>query len=346
MPYIFVPIFKKEDMNRFIEAHNRDFSTALAEVKKGHKSSHWIWYIFPQVAGLGSSYNSHLYAISSLDEAEAFLADSTLGTNLKEICKALLSLNGVSAHDVFADDAKKVRSSMTLFDAIAPGEIFEEVLEEFFNGERDRRTLCRLSLYERVTDALKFIGADAGDFSITTHMYTKRSDNPMHLFSHMYRVMIGCALIAQKIDKPRLGLLAFIGAFIHDLARTNDGSDYAHGRNAAEQKLPRLTRILAKYNITDEEYDIIAKATTYHCESIRTRLSNNCYIASKILKDADALDRCRFNRGDARLNINALHFNESRDCIALIDFICKESRRKNCIHREIPFKEFIEVARF
>ena len=336
-------------MKRFVEAHNRDFSTAIAEVKKGHKSSHWIWYIFPQVAGLGSSYNSHLYAISSLDEAEAFLADSTLAANLKEICRALLSLNGVSAHDVFADDAKKVRSSMTLFDAIAPGEIFEEVLEKFFNGERDRRTLCRLSLYERVTDALKFIGADAGDFSVTPHMYTQRSDNPMHLFSHLYRVMIGCALIARKINEPRLGLLALIGAFIHDLARTNDGSNYEHGRKAAEQKLPRLTRILSKYNITDEEYDIIAKATTYHDKSKREiyrDLTGSYRTAAFILKDADALDRCRFNRGDARLKPDALNFRESRRCIDPIDFVCKESRRKNCIHREIPFKEFIEVARF
>lgn len=336
-------------MNRFIEAHNRDFSTALAEVKNGRKSTHWIWYIFPQVNGLGSSWHSHFYAINTLDEAKAFLADDTLGTNLKEICKALLSLNGVSAYDVLGDDDKKVRSSMTLFDAIAPGEVFGEVLDKFFKGERDELTLCRLSLYKNVTDALEFIGADAGDFSITTHMYTKRSDNPMHRFSHLYRVMIGCALIARKIKEPRLGLLALIGAFIHDLARTNDGSDYEHGRKAAEQKLPRLTRILSKYNITDEEYDIIAKATTYHDKSKREiyrDLTGSYRTAAFILKDADALDRCRFNRGDARLNINALHFNESRDCIALIDFICKESRRKDCIHHEIPFKEFIEVARF
>ena len=334
-------------MKRFIEAHNRDFRTALAEVKNGRKQTHWMWYIFPQVAGLGKSDKSAFYAIRTLSEARAFLADSTLGANLNEICEALLSLNGVSAEEIFGNiDAKKLKSSMTLFDNLAPNSVFDKVLEKFFNSERDKLTLCRISLYKRVTDALEFIGAEPGDFSITKHMYTHRSSNPMHLFSHMYRVMIASALIAQQFNQPRLGLLAFIGAFIHDLARTNDGSDYNHGRRAAEEKLPKLTHILAKYKITDEEYDIIANAVTYHSEKIDIVMSNDCYIASKILKDADALDRCRFSNPNAKLDSRFLEYRESHLCIAPISFIYKESIRKNCMHEEIPFKDFIEVARF
>lgn len=133
-------------MKRFIEAHNRDFRTALAEVKNGRKQSHWMWYIFPQIAGLGKSHQSTYYAIRTLDEAKAFLADSTLGANLKEICEALLSLEGLQAEHIFGKiDAIKLCSSMTLFDAAAPGGIFGKVLEKYFDGKRDAKTSDYLS---------------------------------------------------------------------------------------------------------------------------------------------------------------------------------------------------------
>lgn len=332
-------------MKRFIEAHNRDFRTALAEVKNGRKQSHWMWYIFPQIAGLGKSHQSTYYAIRTLDEAKAFLADSTLGANLKEICEALLSLEGLQAEHIFGKiDAIKLCSSMTLFDAAAPGGIFGKVLEKYLDGKRDAKTSDYLSLSREVTAALDFIGVDTKDFNITRQMYIHRSSNTMHLFSHLYRVMIGCALIAHKLGQPRLGLLAFIGGFIHDLARLNDGDDHQHGRRAATEILPNLTHILAKYKITDEELDIIAKAVTYHNEHIDMRLNNQCYITAKILKDADALDRCRFNHPSARLNTRYLKYKESRECINTIEYICKQSRRKNCIYDEIPFKDFVEAT--
>ena len=331
----------------FEVAHKNHFATALEEIKRGRKLTHWMWYIFPQIYGLGTSDTAKRYAICSLDEATAFAEHSTLGENLRNISGELLNLQGLTASQIFGDiDAQKLQSSMTLFDAVCPNCVFEQILEKYYGGEGDKKTLCRLTLNDRVANALNYIGVEVKDFNIVPGMYSFQRTRPTHRFSHIYRVMIGTALIAHKIKEPRLGLLAFIAAFIHDLARENDGHDPQHGRRAAQTKLPKLTHLLSKYNITTEEYDIIAKASTYHSEQIREIVSDCCFKACKILSDADALDRCRFENREARLNVSYLHFNESRSCIAPIDFICKESVRQGKIYTEIPFEEFIKVAQF
>lgn len=331
----------------FETAHKKSFDTALSEIKQGSKRSHWMWYIFPQIFGLGSSETACRFAINSREEADAFLANEVLGNHLHEVCTALLNLQGADAEQVFGyTDARKLRSSMTLFDAVQPNGIFAEVLDKYFHGERDKLTLCRLGLEDRLQKALDFIGVEAKDFNIVPAMYDLQRSSPTHRFSHIYRVMIGTAMIAHKINEPRLGLLAFIAAFIHDLARQNDMDDPQHGRRAAETKLPKLTHLLSKYRITRQEYDMIARATTYHCESLGEILSDDCFKVCKMLSDADALDRCRFHNRYARLNKKFLHFQESRKCIAPVDFICKESVRQNKIYTEIPFVEFVKVARF
>jgi uncharacterized protein (DUF1810 family) len=331
----------------FEVAHKSHFATALEEVKYAQKQTHWMWYIFPQIYGLGTSDNAKRYAICSLDEATVFAQHNTLGENIRNISCELLHLQGVTASQIFGDiDARKLQSSMTLFDAICPNSVFEQVLEKYFNGERDKLTLCRLNLNDRMVNALNYIGVEAKDFNIVSGMYSFQRTKPTHRFSHIYRVMIGTALIAHKIKESRLGLLAFIAAFIHDLARENDGHDPRHGRRAAETKLPKLTHLLSKYEITSEEYDIIAKASTYHSEQMRDRVTDECFKTCKILSDADALDRCRFKNREARLNVKYLYFTESRSCIAPIDFICKESVRQGKIDTEIPFEEFIKVAQF
>ena len=153
-------------------------------------------------------------------------------------------------------------------------------------------------------------------------------------------------VLAKRINEPRLGLLAFIAAFVHDLARQNDGDDPTHGRRAAETKLPLFTHILSKYNISEEEYDMIAKAVTYHCERIGERISLECYKVCKILSDADALDRCRFRDSYSSLNRDFLHFAESHKCITPIEFIFKESYRHHKMMTEIPFADFITITRF
>lgn len=131
------------DLNRFLTAQSRDYATALCEIQNGRKRSHWIWHIFPQVAGLGMSSTSQYYAISGLDEARAYLREPTLRAHLLEISNALLALDESDPSVVFGfPDDLKLRSSMTLFAAAAPDEpVFAAVLDKFFDGRPDTRTL-------------------------------------------------------------------------------------------------------------------------------------------------------------------------------------------------------------
>lgn len=135
----------KYNLSRFLEAQEfcEIYTLALKEMKAGRKRSHWIWYVFPQVKGLGSSYNSRLYGVVDLDEARQYLADDVLGARLREITQAVLSHKDIEAMTLMNGeiDAVKLRSSMTLFDIISPKDIFEEVLDVFFEGKRCRKTL-------------------------------------------------------------------------------------------------------------------------------------------------------------------------------------------------------------
>lgn len=130
-------------LERFKQAQERYYETALAEIRNGRKRSHWMWYIFPQIAGLGSTDISRHYAIRDIGEATDYLVDETLGVRLTEICKALLELETGDALTVFGSpDDLKLRSSMTLFDAVpATFPVFGQVLDKYFGGERDQRTL-------------------------------------------------------------------------------------------------------------------------------------------------------------------------------------------------------------
>ncbi len=131
------------DLSRFLKAQERDYAQALSEIRAGRKRSHWMWYIFPQVQGLGFSSTAEYYAIHDLQEAKEYLADPVLGARLKEISSALLELDGLSAHDIFGyPDDLKLRSCMTLFrlaDLDCP--IFEEVLNRYYDGEADEKTI-------------------------------------------------------------------------------------------------------------------------------------------------------------------------------------------------------------
>ena len=119
------------------------YERALAEIRAGHKRSHWMWFIFPQYRGLGSSPTSRRYAIGSLEEAEAYLKHPTLGPRLRECAEALLALEGPTASQIFGyPDDLKLRSSATLFERVSPaGSVFEQLLDKYFNGERDSETL-------------------------------------------------------------------------------------------------------------------------------------------------------------------------------------------------------------
>ena len=135
------------NLKRFTETQEQDYDQALKEIRNGRKTSHWIWYIFPQLRGLGRSYMSDYYGIRDLEEAKAFLQDPYLGKNLKEISEALLKLDSSNATQVMGiPDDMKLKSSMTLFVCADPEtDVFEKVLEKFYNGRKDQRTLEMLS---------------------------------------------------------------------------------------------------------------------------------------------------------------------------------------------------------
>lgn len=133
-------------LQRFEDAHRQDYETALAEIRRVRKTSHWMWYIFPQLKGLGYSPTAQYYSIENLAEAEAFLAHPVLGVHLVEISRALLALETNNADLVFGyPDNLKLRSSMTLFAQVREADpVFGQVLDKFFEGKPDQRTLALL----------------------------------------------------------------------------------------------------------------------------------------------------------------------------------------------------------
>jgi uncharacterized protein (DUF1810 family) len=134
------------DLDRFVSAQEGVYAGVLDELRRGRKVGHWIWFIFPQVAGLGHSAMSQQYAISSLDEARAYLADPVLGPRLRECAATVLATTGRTAMEIFGQiDAMKLRSSMTLFHRAAPDEpVFAQVLERYYDGNADDATDARL----------------------------------------------------------------------------------------------------------------------------------------------------------------------------------------------------------
>lgn len=138
------------DLERFEKAQEEGYGSyleALDEIKSGRKYGHWIWYIFPQIKGLGHSYNSEFYGISGEDEARAYLNHSVLGARLREITKAFLNLDSHSAYAVLGrPDDIKVQSCMTLFDLVSPNDIFAEVLDKYYDGIRCPKTMLRIGI--------------------------------------------------------------------------------------------------------------------------------------------------------------------------------------------------------
>ena len=131
------------DLSRFLDAQLGIYEAALSEIRDGRKRSHWMWFVFPQYAGLGVSPTSQRYAINCVAEAEAYLSHPVLGARLLECAEALLRVEGRSAHEIFGSpDDMKLKSSATLFTHVSPaGSVFERVLDKYFGGVRDDKTL-------------------------------------------------------------------------------------------------------------------------------------------------------------------------------------------------------------
>ena len=139
------------DLSRFLRAQETDYALAVSEIRSGRKRSHWIWYVFPQIDGLGSSSVSRHYAIRSLDEARAYLEHPILGPRLLECAEALCSVEGRSATEILGSpDDLKVKSCATLFACVSrPGSVFDRLLGKYYRGDRDGRTLELLGIATR-----------------------------------------------------------------------------------------------------------------------------------------------------------------------------------------------------
>jgi uncharacterized protein (DUF1810 family) len=139
---------RTQGLTRFVEAQETAYAQALAEINSGHKRTHWMWYIFPQLAGLGTSTTARQFAIRDRSEAEAYLRHEILGPRLIECAEATLRVSGRSAHDIFGDDDKKLESCATLFAQVSPeGSVFHRLLDKYFDGEPDQRTLDLLASF-------------------------------------------------------------------------------------------------------------------------------------------------------------------------------------------------------
>lgn len=136
------------DLDRFVNAQDSEtytYADALNEIKEGHKQGHWIWYVFPQIKGLGHSYRSEFYGIASKEEASVYLKHPVLGKRLRDITCALLDSNNPSAFNILGfPDVLKVQSCMTLFDMVSPNDIFNDVLDKYYEGKRCDKTMRRL----------------------------------------------------------------------------------------------------------------------------------------------------------------------------------------------------------
>jgi len=134
------------DLDRFLVAQQHVYDDVLDELRRGHKTSHWMWFIFPQAAGLGYSAMAQRFAITSLDEARAYLAHSVLGARLRECAELVLAGGGRTAVEIFGStDALKLRSCMTLFHRAAPDDpVFAQVLGRYYGGNADEATVARL----------------------------------------------------------------------------------------------------------------------------------------------------------------------------------------------------------
>lgn len=171
---------KDHSLERFVDAQERMYETALAEVKNGKKLSHWIWYIFPQLKGLGESYNSHYYGIDDLEEARAYLLHPVLGVRLREITSVFLDSVGKNAQDVFGYlDAMKVRSCMTLFNKVSEDDLFRKILDRYYCGLADEKTLAILGKLD-----IKFLcGAIAGDIIGSLYEWNRTKETDFYLFT-------------------------------------------------------------------------------------------------------------------------------------------------------------------
>lgn len=186
-PVKYEEYISKYNLRRFVDAHRNTYFSALAEIRSEKKQSHWMWYIFPQLRGLGYSRNANYYGIVDKDEAIMFLHHPLLGRNLWEITMAMLTIDGKSAEEILGGiDALKFRSSMTLFDCVYPDSIFSDALQKYYNGKTDEHTLRMLEAMESEKVHLApdgIMGAIIGDIVGSFYEFCNQKSTNIALFT-------------------------------------------------------------------------------------------------------------------------------------------------------------------
>jgi len=196
---------------------------------------------------------------------------------------------------------------------------------------------------QEIMDAIAYIGVDPCDFNLKNSYFkcpiagSQRSR--IHGIGHIYRVMIGTALLAKEIHEQRLGLYAFCGAFLHDLARETDGGDFGHGLRSATESFDQFNHIWDKYRLSAFERELIRAASANHTDR-SPHTYHGTWIVDQMVREADALDRCRFV-GRSRLNPQYLQIKESKRLIKSIEEICALT---NNWAADISLVDFIDKA--
>lgn len=196
---------------------------------------------------------------------------------------------------------------------------------------------------QKILDSISYIGIDPKDFDLKDSFFTSDyfAHHRMHGKGHLYRVMIGTALLANELQEPRLGMLAFCAAFLHDQNRLNNGDDRNHGLRAAQKNFNNFISLWDKYGLTPFERDYVRSACADHAENDGHKFKKNTEVRN-ILKDADALDRCRFHQ-HGKLDPACLCFQkESRKLIKVIEEICHPTNHS--FTQDISFVNFIAAA--
>lgn len=289
--------------DRFIKAQDSSeagYKQALEEMRMGRKKSHWIWYIFPQIHGLGCSFNAEWYAIQSLIDAKLYLDDSLLGNRLREITGAVLShsRSGIYSIMAYEIDALKFQASMTLFDIVSPRDIFSEALDTFFGGKRHWKTL------NIVKDELEYL---SGELAIRRHGVVQYDE----------RFFFETGLVESETIPEDVKLATMLDLVRHWETMYHMTSHYLYKNDCSESRLARVASCMSQY--CSQLYDIIRRWCEENCSQVEIDL---------VMKLGNRLpDSCAKEPLDAASSFDEI-FARSRsifDCLFLFDKVTKGS---------------------
>lgn len=268
------------NLERFVDAQERMYETALAEVKSGKKLSHWIWYIFPQLKGLGMSGNSHYYGIDDINEARAYLEHPILGTRLREITSVYLKISGKNAQDIFGHlDAMKVRSCMTLFNEVSEDDLFRKVIDRYYSGCSDEKTLSILGKLE-----INFLcGAVAGDIIGSIYEWNATKKTEFYLFTPFSKYTDDTVMTVANADwlntgDSLLGIMqdygnrfphAGYGGMFRSWLREDDPKPYNSFGNGSAMRVSPVGWVFNTLEETLEAAKTSAEITHNHPEGIK-----------------------------------------------------------------------------